>query len=267
MTGFSAAWLALREPYDTRARNREVLDALAASTGKRSSVTVVDLACGAGSTVRALGSRLPIQQMWRLVDHDAALIERVSPPLPDQRLAPSVLDIAGSLEEVFADPADLLTASALLDLVSEDWLERLVAQCAARRLPFYAALTYDGRVSFEPAEAFDAEMVEAVNRHQRRDKGFGPALGPTASSNAIARFEALGWAVVTGPSDWAFGPEDAAIQGEFLAGWEAAASEMGDLPRADVQRWLERRRAHVSQRRSSIRVGHVDFFASPIGAR
>ncbi len=267
MSGFSAAWLALREPYDARARNREVLDTVAASAAKRSSITVVDLACGAGSTVRAIASRLPVQQTWRLIDHDSALLERVSPPLPGQRLAPSVLNIAGGLEEAFAQPADLVTASALLDLVSEDWLERLVAQCAARRLPFYAALIYDGRVSFEPAEAFDAEMVEAVNRHQRRDKGFGPALGPAAGSNAIARFEALGWAVVTGSSDWAFGPEDAAIQSEFLAGWAAAAGEMGDLPHTDAECWLERRRAHVSLRRSSIRVGHVDFFASPIGAR
>ena len=94
------------------------------------------------------------------------------------------------------------------------------------------------------------------------------AFGPRPpGSDAIARFGALGWAVVTGPSDWAFGPEDAAIQGECLAGWAAAANEMGDLPRAEVERWVERRSAHISQRRSSIRVGHVDFFASPIGAR
>jgi hypothetical protein len=40
---------------------------------------------------------------------------------------------------------DLITTSALLDLVSADWLERLTVEAAARRLPIYAALTYQGR--------------------------------------------------------------------------------------------------------------------------
>ena len=54
MSGFSASWLALREPYDRRARNAAVLDAVAAWAGDRSSVAVVDLACGLGSTLRAV---------------------------------------------------------------------------------------------------------------------------------------------------------------------------------------------------------------------
>ena len=235
MSGFSAAWLALREPHDLRARNREVLDALAASMAGRGSIAVLDLACGAGSTVRAISARLPFPQSWRLVDHDSALLDLVPPATPGQRLVTSTVDIANGIEEVLSQPADLVTTSALLDLVSEDWLDRLATQCAARGLAVYAALTYDGRVSFEPAEAFDAEIVEAVNRHQRRDKGFGPALGPTAGSVAIARFEALGWAVATGASDWVLGPEDEAVQTELLAGWAAAASEMGDLRPADIE--------------------------------
>ena len=51
MSGFSSSWLTLREPYDRRARNGAVLDAVAAWAAGRPSVAVVDLACGLGSTL------------------------------------------------------------------------------------------------------------------------------------------------------------------------------------------------------------------------
>ena len=66
MTGFSAAWLALREPHDRRARNAEVLDAVASAFAGHASLNVADLACGTGSTYRALSPHLPAQQRWRL---------------------------------------------------------------------------------------------------------------------------------------------------------------------------------------------------------
>ena len=160
-----------------------------------------------------------------------------------------------------------MTASALLDLVSDDWLDRLTRATVRRRLLVYAALTYDGRVMFEPVDPFDAEVIAAVNRHQRGDKGFGPALGPNAGEAAIARFEALGYAVVQGASDWVLGRQDVEIQGDLLTGWAAAANELGDRNPAEISRWLERRLAHVGSGCSSISVGHIDFFAGPTGAR
>ena len=70
MSGFSSSWLTLREPYDRRARNAAVLDAVASWAAQRPSVAAVDLACGLGSTLRAVAERLPRRQSWRLVDND-----------------------------------------------------------------------------------------------------------------------------------------------------------------------------------------------------
>ncbi len=72
-------------------------------------------------------------------------------------------------------------------------------------------------------------IVAAVNAHQRTDKGFGPALGPAAAALAIARFEALGYSVVHGASDWVIGPDDRDIQTEMLTGWASAAREIGRI--------------------------------------
>jgi hypothetical protein len=146
-------------------------------------------------------------------------------------------------------------------------LDRLAAAVAARSIPLYAALSYDGRTGFTPPDPFDAAIAAAVNAHQRTDKGFGPALGPAAAAFAIARFEALGYSVVHGASDWAMGPDDLDIQIEILAGWASAAHDMGALSFADITAWHTRRRDAVAAGCSSLRVGHVDFFATPSATR
>ena len=158
---------------------------------------------------------------------------------------------------------DVITVSALLDLVSETWLDRFVREIAARALPVYAALTYDGRIDISPADPLDAAIASAVNAHQHTDKGFGPALGPSAAAAAIFKFEALGYSVVQGTSDWVIETVDQEIQVELLTGWATAASEIEALPRSNIDHWLFRRKIAVNERVSTIRVGHVDFLATP----
>jgi hypothetical protein len=265
---FSAAWLELREPHDRNARNASVVKDVTATLSGLPSVTVVDLACGTGSTFRALRPLLGSRQSWRLVDNDLSLLARApqSSP-PDINVTAVPTDLNRDLEAALDGPVDLVTTSALLDLVSDDWLQRLVVESAARRLPVYAALSYDGRIKMTPADDADQKIVAAVNAHQRTDKGFGPALGPDGASQAIQRFERVDYTVVQGQSDWIFAPTDREIQVEVLAGWAAAARDTGDVPLPDIIAWLKRRRELVTAGRSSIRVGHVDFFARPIATR
>jgi SAM-dependent methyltransferase len=269
MSGFSADWLALREPHDGRARNREVLESVAAAAATSDGVAVVDLACGTGSTLRAIASRLPPRQDWRLVDNDLSLLARAAAgkATPGIAVTRIPVDLARDLEAALDGRVSLVTASALLDLVSAEWLDRLVTEVAARHLPFYAALNYDGRVSFDPADPLDAAVIAAVNLHQQTDKGFGPALGPGAAEAAIRRFQAADYAVVHGRSDWHLLPRDHDIQRDMLAGWAGAAREMGAVSLPDAAGWLTRRRDLLAAGRSIIKVGHVDIFARPIGTR
>jgi SAM-dependent methyltransferase len=269
MSGFSADWLTLREPYDLRARNPSVLDAVAAFLEPLSSVRVVDLACGTGSTLRALGPHLPARQNWKLIDNDLGLLARAeATPLARHATLNAVpLDLNRDLEAALDGPVDLVATSALLDLVSETWLDRLAVEIAARSIPLYAALSYDGRAGFTPPDPLDAAIITAVNAHQRTDKGFGPALGPAAAAFAIARFEALGYSVMHGASDWTMGPDDLDIQIEILSGWASAAHDMGALSLADTTAWLARRGDAVAAGCSTLHVGHVDFFATPSAMR
>ena len=265
---FSADWLALREPHDKRARNVAVLDALANSLAGTNPIRIVDLACGTGSTLRALSPRIQATQHWRLVDNNLSLLARISAPSSSRvSFTTTPLDLQFDLEAALDGPVDLVTASALLDLVSELWVERLTTEIAARAIPMYAALSYDGCAEISPADPHDAAIMQSLNKHQRGDKGFGPALGPDAAGKAIVRFQSLGYSVVQGPADWRFAPEDREIQGEIFSGWASAAREVGDLPLANIVEWLTFRRDEVAAGRSSLVVGHVDFFAAPATTR
>jgi hypothetical protein len=278
MSGFSADWLALREPYDRAARNGAVLDAVAAAFADASRVTVTDLGCGTGATMRALAPRLPARQSWRLVDNDEALLQQAlregaatAPPgvsvitVTADLAVDVVTDLTGAVVPMLGD-CDLVTTSALLDLVSADWFDGLVTSLARVSRPFYAALSYDGTVALAPESRHDGEVIAAVNLHQRTDKGFGKALGPDAARIAPEEMRAAGFTVIEGRSDWQFGVDDRAIQIEMLAGWAGAAREIG-VDRAIISQWLGERRDHVAAGRSQMRVGHVDFFATPAGWR
>src|SRR5262249_55843068 len=159
------------------------------------------------------------------VDHDLGLLGKAGSlgHPPELTVTPRPVDLARDLEAALDGPIDLVTTSALLDLVSAAWIERFAVETAARNLPVYAALSYDGRAELEPVDPLDEKIIAAVNLHQRGDRGFGPALGPEAGTKAIARFKNVGYEVTHGLADWEFAPTDRDIQTETIAIWANAA--------------------------------------------
>ena len=268
MSGFSAEWLTLREPHDLRARSGEIISMVAALLDTLPSLQIVDLGCGTGSTLRALSPHLPVRQHWRLVDNDLGLLGRAKAmPLANHvTITATPLDLNRDLEAALDGPTDLVTTSALLDLVSNAWLDRLIVEIAARSMPFYASLTYDGRIEIVPHDPADAAVIAAINTHQTIEKGFGPALGPAAAKTAIAGFERVDYTVTYRRSDWIIDSRYRDIQEAIFSGWAHAAGEIG-LPLAESASWLARRREFIAVGASSLRVGHVDLLTAPIDKR
>ena len=260
---FDAAWLELREPVDHRSRASGLLTPLRDWWDRRSGYDVLDLGCGTGSNLRYLAPRFPDAVRWTLVDHDAALLSRLTAPGG----ASTLRAIRRDLTEIdFAEvgeigQAQLVTASALLDLVSERWLSPLVHACVRAGAAALFALTYDGRIEWSDTDRDDALVAEAVNAHQRRDKGFGPALGPTASAVAERLFRAHDYDVRVLPSDWVLGPADAALVDALVEGWAGAAAEQRPEHAERVRAWAARRAGEHAA--IDLRVGHLDLLALP----
>lgn len=249
--GFSADWLALREPADQAARDTALARRAAEAAG--SAPLIVDLGCGTGATWRALAPHLPGTARWCFVDNDPALLARAS-----AAAGSSAETVEADLADLASLPlhrATLVTASALLDLVSEGWLRDLVRRL---EVPFYSALSYSGSMRWSPGDARDAAVTTAFNRHQRGDKGLGPALGPDGGERAAAIFEGAGFDVHCADSPWSLGPGDAALQRELVEGIAAAAGEAGA---AEAAAWGRHR--HAVADRARCDVGHLDVLAIP----
>ena len=276
MSGFSPAWLDLREPADHRSRNVNLGHLLAKHFDGWRPLTVVDLGCGTGSNLRATAPLLGPEQHWTLVDYEQALrdaaVERLQAwadgsDWKDDKLvlfkaAKRITvelrraDLAGDLDAALGPNANLVTASALFDLVSADFIARFAAAIARRKAVFYTVLTYDGDQRWTPEHEADAALLDAFNAHQHGDKGFGPAAGPDAPDALSEAFTAAGYAVHEGDSAWRLGVGEEALIAELASGFANAARETGEVDAALIGAW-----SNVT--RSGAMVGHADTLALP----
>jgi hypothetical protein len=285
--GFSLDWLRLREPHDLRARSRALARQFGAAVRARAGreiASVIDLGAGSGANFRVLAPLIPGDQDWRLVDHDRAVLAHqaaeiaqwargqgwrvthgsgvvtVATGTAHWRAHGVALDLAHGLAEM---PLAVhgATCAALLDLVSAPWLEALCDRVAAARIPFLAALTIDGRRDWSPAHPDDAEIARAFVQHQRRDKGFGPALGPDAPAAAERLFSSRGYRVATAGGAWRLTPSDDAVLTALIDETVAACGEV-DPPLA-IDQWWSHRFAELMSAELCLCIGHVDILAEP----
>jgi SAM-dependent methyltransferase len=249
--GFDADWLALREPADCAARSAVLADGFLDVLPPRP--RIMDLGAGTGSNARYLNARAEARGMridWVLVDGDPSLLDRAALPQFDRQVLdfaadPAILDIAG---------VDAISASALFDLVSEDWFARFVSLLGSR--PLLAALTASDGHGWAPADPADPAVEAWFAADMRRNKGFGPALGldaPVAMASCLA---AAGFVVHQAETPWQLGPENPALAVAMVDGIAAAVAQYGD-----ASGWNLRRRAALQSGELRLTVGHRDILA------
>lgn len=265
----SPSWLALREPADAAARAQKLVRRVEGALPRGGPRVIHDLGCGTGSMGRWLAPLLAGPQHWVLHDLDENLLAQAaaSPPGPAAqgdavtvetrrsditRLQPG--DLAG---------ATLITASALLDMLSPAELSQLVGTCAAARCPILLTLSVIGRVEITPADPLDPRIATAFDSHQRRATERGPLLGPDAVSRAAGAFSRLGAEVLTRPSPWRLGSAQSGLIAEWLVGWVAAACEQETELTIDAEPYLRHRLAAAAAGRLSVTVDHADLLVLP----
>ena len=259
MGEFTPEWLALREPADVAARSEDLARFVSRALDARDCVRVVDLGSGTGSNVRYLSRLLPARQAWTLVDHDARLLDAARRNVPVPAVT-SMQDIR-ALDAHVLQNADLVTASALLDIVTDECLDRLLSLCEREGAAVLMALNYNGELRCRPEDPDDDLVRRLFNLHQKTDWGAGVLLGPDAGRRAESWLREAGYSVLRAKSDWVLHPEQAELQRQLIAGWAGAAVEMSASDAARVRAWEARRFAHVNAGDSRLIVGHDDVGA------
>ncbi len=252
-------WLALREGADAAARAASLLGPL--RSGLTSPVVVRDLGCGTGSMARWLTGLLPGPQHWVLQDRDPDLVSLAAATVPGE-----VTTVVGDVTRLRAADlrgTSLVTASALLDLLTATEVADIAAACAGADCPALLTLSVDGRVDLRPGDPLDTRIEAAFNDHQRRTVAGRTLLGPTAVEVTAAAFAQRGAAVFRRPSPWRLGPEQAELTAEWLRGWVAAAVEQRPELAGAAVGYLDRRLAAVGELR--VVVQHTDLLAVPGG--
>jgi hypothetical protein len=265
----SSQWLRLREPADAAARSTDLARMAVRLVDGPTPAVVHDLGCGSGSMGRWLAPMLDGPQHWVLHDRDADLLAVAAahpPPAAADGAAVSVETRQDDLTRLCPDDlagASLITASALLDMLTAAELARFVASCVEAARPVLVTLSVTGQARLSPADPLDAVLAAAFDDHQRRTTGGRTLLGPDAARMAVGAFDALGSLVEVRPSPWQLGADHRALISPWLGGWVGAAVEQRPELAAAGARYLAHRRTELEHGRLAVTVPHVDLLAFP----
>ncbi|WP_417820132.1 class I SAM-dependent methyltransferase [Streptomyces caeni] len=269
---YAPQWLRLREPADAAARAHDLLDPLrirlANQAGRATGLVVHDLGCGTGSMGRWLAPLLDGDQHWILHDRDPYLLHFATVGAPRAAADGSPVTVTtqrGDIGRLTPDAltgASLVTASALLDVLTAEEIDTLAAACVGAGCPALLTLSVVGRVDLTPAHPLDQQIAEAFNAHQRR----GDLLGPDAVSVACDAFGRLGATVRVRPSPWRLGARQSALTEEWLRGWVGAAVEQRPDLAAGADAYLEDRLAACAAGGLAVVVHHSDVLVLPRSA-
>ena len=221
---------------------------------------------------RWLAPRLRGPQHWVLVDQDPVLITRAAADLPAEArdglpvtAETRVLDVTTLRDDDLRDDlgAELVTASALLDVLTACEIDALARACTGAGVPALFTLTVSGQVRLEPSEPRDVAMAAAFDDHQRRTVDGRRLLGPDAGDAVQDAFVRLGADVHMAPSPWHLGVDDVELAAEWLHGWVAAACEQEPGLVRHAEAYLARRLASAEAGELRVSVGHTDLLAIP----
>ncbi|MFJ9707882.1 SAM-dependent methyltransferase [Streptomyces sp. NPDC101234] len=264
---YAPEWLELRESADAAARANDLLDPLrirlANLPGKAGGLVVHDLGCGTGSMGRWLAPRLDGAQHWILHDRDPYLLHFAAVASPRAAADGSRVTVEtrrGDVARLTPDAligASLVTASALLDVLTREEVDTLAEACAGAGCPALLTLSVAGRVDLTPAHPLDKEITEAFNAHQRR----GGMLGPDAITAACEAFSDRGATVKVHPSPWRLGPDEKALTEQWLRGWVGAAVEERPELAERAEAYLAERLAANAAGELRVLLHHSDLLA------
>lgn len=289
-TQFATDWLEERYRFDIAARNPSVEAACLQYFSNATDIRIIDIGAGSGANFVYLADKFPQLQHWALVDLNPKLLnaartriktwgiakgykvsehgDQLSLEKDDRRI--EVHLVHGSmlkLPKTFnLSSYQLVTASAVFDLLTADMASQLLNTLHANRLALFATLNYQ-HMEYFPREEDDQRFIEQYEQHMQRQQAFGRALGPACVPHIQQVFRELPTgSFQMGPSRWQIEPSDHDMHLHLLHFIEKSLAELPANQKAPqaLQEWLGCKRELLHARRLRLTVEHQDCFTTPV---
>jgi SAM-dependent methyltransferase len=284
-------YLRAKRSVDDRALNWHVLERLRSELAKNraSTVSIVEIGAGVGTMVaRLLEMQIIGKAEYLMLDASAELLEEARPFLTAWarsnnlaaqtdgeairirggaevdvvvRFAPEQLD--AFLARASPARADLLIASAFLDLIDvPSALPKLVDLLVPEGL-FYFALNFDGETTFEPEHVDDGPLLRLYHRSMDESRRDGRRAGDSrCGRHLFGHLRALGAPVLAaGASDWTVYAHDGQYPADEAHFLHAILDTVGAELRGHAEISLDRLDAWLALRRRQIERGELVYIA------
>lgn len=261
-------WLHLRRPADEVARQASLVAVagldrhLVKQRAGGAVVNIIDVGAGTGANMAWLAPRLGVPQRWTLVDRDEDLLDEASGTAAPtnvvgmRRVAADLEDLDGVLA---TENADLVTCTALLDVLTSHQVISFCELLASKRCAVLFSLSVTGWVRLSPEDVLDSEVERIFNEHQRR----GGLAGPEATSLAADVLTSCGLDVTVVDTPWKLGPGNVPLMRRYITDRAASVVEHNPDRGSAVHTWLDTRLAQLERGRLLVHVGHQDVIGVP----
>ncbi len=284
---FTADWLALREPFDARARSRPLARRFAGMLPAEPKV--MDLGAGRGSLFRWLAPIIGRTQHWLWLDDDpdhledgllltAAWARRQGYTVHRRedngtdltletrqgtwRINARSFDLRNPDTLFFPlEESDAVVCSALLDLFSQQWLSQVLRLTG--RVPVYAVMNVLPAPWRSRRRHDDAPVLDGYLSAQVGEGGPNDPMGPHVPLLAKGLAAVNGRHYQSERSDWTIRPRDRAMLRQVLGFFAKGARTARPQHRRHIDAWQRTREADVAAGRLALRIAHRDILISP----
>ncbi|MGB7325942.1 MAG: hypothetical protein WBD31_13790 [Rubripirellula sp.] len=250
-------WLALRETLDARFRSARLAKAF--MDHARKTRLIVDLGCGTSANYRYLSRDGASKVPWRCIDNDDEVLKAAAEQCVSQFVRFERADLATELSMVPIGDDVSFTASAFLDIASEDWLCWFAT--IAAQSPVLISMTMSGTPVWDPIDELDEAIDRCLQSHQQSDHGFGAAAGSHAAEFFAEQLTSRGCKVIFEQSGWQLGNQDSQVISALIDSIGRRASTM--LARDQVDHWMAIRQTQNQNGALTMQIPHLDLLSLP----
>lgn len=275
---FTSNWLIARNPLDEQSRSKIVLHAVQKLLTPLSTLKILDLGAGLGSSFMYLADKISQDQHWIMLENDPTLRTAGSKNLVNwlkqkgfsqqedhfvkgtkkisfQYYAGSFLDPT-DIQQIRQTTPTLITASAFFDIFAPHQIEQFLSQF--RGIPLYTSLNYNS-MNFSRNTHIDDYFLDTYTKHMRREQVFGRALG-----NQVLEWFSSKYDIEThDTSTWHLNRNTPRVNQILFQYMKESIPEI-DTQTAKLDRWLSNRIDAINSDELELHVHHDDFLIASL---